>query len=506
MDAATRRYAGENTAWLSFDAAVWIEDTWAAGGFDDVLVLADADIGCSFDHTVLRFAGAAGNNPILFSPNPNLDMVLVRLNLLVRLWRRLDWTLDELDLALRALIGPAELLAADSIGQALERALTSLSRVKEIARRLGIGARQRVDLVALERPMPTVGPGSTYARLFLTPRIDPTFDDPHGAFLVADRPLAQHRSAVQGALGMSAADVDEVLTARGPGPAGAKLMVDTVSLLFRHALLAKAMGLTVTELINLGEIVGIDPFSATLEFLDAHDDLRASGLTVADLDYLFAHRFDPVGPFRPDPAAVRGLVVEIGDGVRRLEAEHAVPSDLALLGDDVVARELGLVLPAELAGELVAMWQRQLVHRALEPNIAETDLVDPAALAAFGEVTVEHRPDPEAPGRFVQVLSYRGVPRPARADAVKGAAPPLSSLLDMVLAQAAARQAKISWLIPDDDDVLDSMFGVPPAEAANQESDRRTTFADGRDAPGAGDASSPIRGVDHGQCVRRRGG
>ena len=79
-----------------------------------------------------------------------------------------------------------------------------------------------------------------------------------------------------------------------------------------------------------------------------------------EVDYLFTHRFDPVGPFRPDPAAVLALAIEIGDSVRRLAAERAVPSDPALLGDDVVARELGLVLPADVAGKVLALWQRQL--------------------------------------------------------------------------------------------------------------------------------------------------
>ncbi|MBL8927833.1 MAG: peptidoglycan-binding protein [Pseudonocardia sp.] len=452
LAAATRRFPGG-----TFDAAAWA--TAAAGRIGDVLVLASPDTECRFDTTTVRLAGSADDT---------IDVELVRLNLLVRLWRRLGWTLDELDLALRAVVpGGAAGLRGPRLGRALRIALRSLSQIDEVARRLAIEPRRRVDLLALRGPMATVGAGSAYARLFLSPRPQPVFDDPEGGYLTTSRLLADHRVAVQGALGLSSSDIDAVLEASGLDPAAVPLDLDTVSLLHRYALLATALGVGVPELITLSRLFGVDPFTATLEFLDAYDDLRASGLTATELDHLFA---PPLAQPGPDPA-VRALAVEVGDGVRRLVAEHTAPADPALLGDDVVARELGLVLPPDVADTVVAMWQRQLVHRAEKADVATDDLVHLADIAAFGEVTIEHRPDPDAPDRFVQVLLYRGVPVRTRTDAVKAAAPALGALLDDVLAQAATRQATIRWLVPDE--AVDTLFG-PAAD----EGTRRQLFAD----------------------------
>ncbi|WP_245784929.1 neuraminidase-like domain-containing protein [Geodermatophilus amargosae] len=465
LAAVTRRFRQEGAVWEDFDAAAWVASAWSRMG--DVLVLTDPGPGCRFDTTTVRTAGSADRS---------IDTELVRLNLLVRLWRRLDWTLDELDLALRALLphGTTGLDAA-GVGAALAAALTSLSHVQEVATRLGVGPRGRVDLLALWGPLPSVGSGSTYARLFLSPRPGPVFDHPEGNYLTSGQRLITHRSAVQGALGLSTDDVDAILATAGLKTATAPLTLQTVSVLFRHAHLAGALHVPVGDLITLSRLLGIDPFAATPAFLDAYDQFRTTGLTVAELDFLVAHRFDATGPLRPDPAVVLALAVEVGNGVRRLEAQHAVPSDPGLLGDDVVARELALVLPAELAGTLVALWHRQVVHRAAAPGIAEADLVPSAAVAPFPEVILEHRPDPAAPGRFVQLLSYRGVPRPARTAVIATAVPALTALLDRVLAQAAEWQAMVAWLVPDD--AVEELFGWPPGDSPDAERRRRRRFA-----------------------------
>ncbi len=72
------------------DASPWIDARWP-GDFKDILLLADATAGCDFDSTIVHFADG----------RPIDKVALVRMNLLVRLWRKLRWSLDEVDQALR---------------------------------------------------------------------------------------------------------------------------------------------------------------------------------------------------------------------------------------------------------------------------------------------------------------------------------------------------------------------------------------------------------------------
>jgi hypothetical protein len=503
-----------------FDAATWLDTAWADGAFSQVLLLADDDSGRSFEHTRLRVAGAP--EPADPAADGSLDGVLLRLNLLVRLWRRLGWRLEELDAALRALLpGGRGGLAADALGTGMRTALVYLAHLAELADRLGLRAR-RADLLALWGDMPTRSPASTYARVFLSPRtgtLDPVFDHPTGAYLTAGKPLAEQRAAVQAHLGMSAAEVDAVLAAAKLDPAKAPLTVGTVSLLFRHGLLARALKLPVADLLALVELSGVDPFhplhadqqtpattlplppgpkgppadhplSGTLAFLDLVEALKAAGLSVAELDYLLRHRFDPVGPYRVDDAAVLRLASETADGLRAIDAEHTPPQnrtppdDPITLSDDTVARELGLVQSADVAAATIAMWQHQIVYTATKTHVTDADHINPKAIATFGEVTIDYNPDTE-----VQRLTYRGVPVASRVAAIKQAVPAsavLGELLADVVGQAEwFRATALDPLIRADD--TETLFGPPPettgdpaqdAQALQKyERDRRELFA-----------------------------
>jgi hypothetical protein len=504
-----------------FDAATWLNTAWAGGAFSQILLLADDDAGGSFEHTRLRIVGAL--EPTDPAADGSLDGVLLRLNLLVRLWRRLGWRLEELDAALRALLpGGRDGLAADALSTGMRTALVYLAHLAELADRLGLRGR-RTDLLALWGDMPTLGPASTYARLFLSPRtgtLDPVFDHPTGAYLTAGKPLAEHRAAVQAHLGMSAAEVDAVLAAAKLDPAKTPLTMGTVSLLFRHRLLARALKLPVADLIALVELSGVDPFhplhadqqtpattlplppgpdgppadhplAGTLGLLDLVEALRAAGLSVAELDYLLRHRFDPVGPYRLDADTVLRLATEVADGLRAIDADHTPPQDRTppedpvTLSDDMVARELGLVLSADVAATTLAMWQHQIIYTATKTHVTDAEHIKPKPIAEFGEVTVDYNPDTE-----VQRLTYRGVPVPSRVQAIKQAAPVssvLEELLDEVAGQAERfRAAALDPLIRAVD--TEPLFGPPPettGDAAQDaqaletyEHDRRARFAE----------------------------
>ncbi|MDC0769105.1 neuraminidase-like domain-containing protein [Streptomyces sp. HD] len=487
LAAATQRYHRDD-----FDAAVWVEDAWAKGRFAQVLVLGDSDPGCSFEHTRLRLIGTPEPPPDQQATDTTLDAAFLRLNLLVRLWRRLGKPLDSLDVSLRTLLpgGRGSLLpgAGQSLpagfGEALRTALIYLAHTGEIADRLGVAANRQIDLLTLWEPMPTAGRDATYARLFLTPRTGsphPVFDHPTGDYLAESTKtsLASQRPAVEAALGMTAADIDAVLQSVGRAPDAALLTLETVSLLYRHALLARGLRLPVREVIALRELTGIDPFHAlydkpaagatprrtlplpggakgagvdyprvgTLAFLDTVDALRAVSMTPADLGYVLRHSVDPLGPYRSDETAILRLAAEIADALRSLAAEHAAPEDAASLTDDMVARELGLVLPAELAAQVSAMWQRQVSYTATKRAVPRAEQIDPRPFQGFPELTISYAPDTgSTPGTGTQQVAYRGVPVPERIARITAAGAGAGTLLGELLAQIV--QQKEQALLP----------------------------------------------------------
>jgi hypothetical protein len=350
----------------------------AAVSFQGVLVLADPDAGCDFEATAVQFADGQPASPISF----------LRLNLFVRLWRKLGWTMAEVDRALVVLMPSGRRF--DEAGLAhrpLETALVHMAHLKALDERLRVAKPSRLTLLTLWSDIDTGGKDSTYGRLFLSPTIlrnDQIFDNPTGDYLSAAWLASQgagkpadfvlirgHLSAVRSALGLTADEVTEIL-ADAELPPDAGLSISNLSILYRYGLLAKALKLSVRDLIVLKVLSGLDPFhpvaadaladitgdypfSQTLAFADVADQVRQSGLKVADLDFLLRRRFDPVGPYRPNPDATFALLKGLGDGVRTIRAANAVPADPGGLTEDLLAEKLGLLLAPDATQRLLRM-------------------------------------------------------------------------------------------------------------------------------------------------------
>lgn len=145
--------------------------------FARILVLADPDSGCSFDLTLLQFADGGAVDAI----------TLLRMNLLVRLWRKLGWPLEEVDRALQVFVPKNAPYATATLDRRpLRSALVQIAHLNELASMLPLGKQGRMKLLALWADIPTAGDRSLYAQLFLTrriQRIDDVFDHPFGKYL-----------------------------------------------------------------------------------------------------------------------------------------------------------------------------------------------------------------------------------------------------------------------------------------------------------------------------------
>lgn len=169
--------------------------------FDEILVLADPSAGCDFDQTTVQYASGRAADGIAF----------LKINVFVRLWRKLGWSIDEVDRSLQAFIPAAAPFEAATLARRpLQTAFVYLAHLNELATRLAVGKHARLKLLTLWAEVPTTGRQPLYAQLFLAPgvlRSDDVFDHPLGHYLAPEwtQALAESRSHVVSRSGVPAA-------------------------------------------------------------------------------------------------------------------------------------------------------------------------------------------------------------------------------------------------------------------------------------------------------------
>lgn len=273
--------------------------------------------------------------------------------------------------------------------------------------------------------------------------------------------LKGHLPALEGALGLTADEIGTALDAAKLSLNSAELSLPHVSLLYRHRVLARGLGLSVEELITLIELSGIDPFTAlgpapfatladdhpfsqTLRFVDTAETVAASGLSVEDLDYLLRHRYDPTGAYRARPEQTLALLATLAEGVQAIRSAHAVPDDPGSMTEEEFRQQLGLVLPPAVSERFQALLSGTAQFTAAASGIDPAARLDRAQFA--GEQSISDLSwDPTTQ---TQTLTVRGVLFDERKARLRDAyAPPLltsaqqatlATLLDLV--QAAADQ------------------------------------------------------------------
>lgn len=506
----TAAYAGSG-----FNAKAWLDGQLQTNSFNRVLVLADLETGCDFDKTIFRYASGTAADPIAF----------LRLNLFVRLWRGLGWSIEETDRALRAFVPKnVQFETANLSKRPLRSALIYIAHLKALERKLKLSKQARTNLMTLWSPLPTTGKNPLYAQLLLTRSVlksDPVFDDALGNYLTpagidaraqthvftaiahdvapanklnsadftakprvsveydatlkvqrlsytgvltnAQRtqiaalsnslvlaPLLDdaqkqgeeystikgHMLALQGALGLTAEEIDQILADNNKLAATQPLSVDAVSLLYRYGVLAKALKMPVRELIALKAMSGLAPFkqlrnqeltdiaddypfSQTLRFVEVAEEVKKSGLSVTDLRYILRHDFDAAGPLASDTEAMLALVRTMAAGVRAIEAEHHIPDDPGAIDDETLRRKLGLALPSDVVDRVIAMFMGTAEFTARKSGVNQAQSLD--AEAFTGEpsiVSVAYDPT-----RNMQTLTFRGVLLTAQKNNLKGRLP-----------------------------------------------------------------------------------
>ncbi len=235
--------------------------------------------------------------------------------------------------------------------------------------------------------------------------------------------LKGHLLTLQGRLNLTADEIGHILEDAGMSLDTGALSIPNISLLYRYGMLAKALKLSVPELIALKQLSGLDPFkplhpdplmqleddhpfSQTLRFVEVVEAVEASGLQVDDLAYWLRHRFDETGPYRPNREDTLALLKTLAEGIHAIRLEHAVPEDPGAMSDEVLRQKLGLALPADVVERFLAMMNGTVEFTATKTGVAQVDELQPALFVHEQRIRqVRYQQEPYK----AQKLTLRGV-------------------------------------------------------------------------------------------------
>ena len=402
LDNLKAQYLTRNPS-STFDAKAWLTKLLPANYSKKVLVLADPNTGCNFAGTTLQYADGSAAQPLDF----------LKLNLFVRLWKKLGWSMDETDRALQAFFPPTLPAFTDAsfsktFGDAWKTALVYLAHLDDLNTLLA-PALGRVALLPLWTDLPVQGENPLYAQLFLTPGVlnnDFTFDDPNGQFPLPATDLAAgqallsaHSATIQGVLSLTSAEVGAILQ-DASAPNGFSLA--NLSTCYRYSLLAQCLQLPVADMIALKTMAALNPFQAlsgtplhvlkddillnqTIAFVKQVAAVQNSGFTVTDLKYLLRHQFDPVGPYQSDPDALIALVRTLAALLRQIQAQYAVPANLPATSESLIDQTLSSLFPAAILKSLFAQFTNSQTYTSTASSATG---LDPADFAQEPEITV----------------------------------------------------------------------------------------------------------------------
>ena len=410
----------------------------------DTIVLFSPNSTCDLSATTIRRLGSAF---------PGLgESVWLRLHRFLRLWRKLGWTMPEVDGAMRA-------LNTTEIDGAL---IDSLSRIHALKTEL---RQPIIQLLSLWAPLDTFDSrfqGRTlYHSLFRNRAVinDPAYtvfvlNDAGSELADATAPLDAHLTAVQAALRISAEELALLRQATGLDEPEALVTLTNLSLLYRHAFFSRALKLKVRDYIALAHLMGVELAAPavpaqTVRFVKRVRGVRESGFTAAQLTYLFRHLSDPPSTVAPAKEGIVVLLKQIQEGLRRVLDETALVPDptgellharLAMLLD---AAQVGAAIAIiERTSEMAASEQDAFVDQHFAPFLSDladakgvlfAPLQDPQSGPSAAEIAT--RRDYVYPRLTVYLRSFlsRSLVKQTLADALKLEGAAIQLLLETVL-------------------------------------------------------------------------
>jgi hypothetical protein len=269
----------------------------------------------------------------------------------IRLWRKLNWTIPQTDMAIVGLT-PANSTRYDITANTIQY----LSWIKKLFERTAIPIER---LLAFWADISTHGEHSLYKKVFLTPNIlaiDRVFaPDVNGNVLAATSTLTAHMPGIMAALQMTA---DEIAQIRSYLAMPDVLSLSNLSAILRYGSLAKYLKLPVKRLLHLAMLFG-NPFlnsGATYEFVLVCEDIREAGFKPEQLSYMMVHTTEP--GITPSDRAILTIARDLHEGLRNNESSHVIPQEITA---DLLKQQLMLVFDEEVCNRIMAFLDGSIV-------------------------------------------------------------------------------------------------------------------------------------------------
>ena len=420
------------------DIKAWVRRQENYDRIMDIITLADPTGGgddCDFGKLEFRLSLPVSSPADTSTRISEADFM--RLLRFIRLWRKLGWTVEQVDAALCALFpvppfpAAADALKTDAgLDAGFRDALPRLGVVVRVMRALGLNPqRDLMPLLACWSPLGTHGASSLYRQMFLNPALlaqDAAFaDNGYGEFLKdGAQSLLAHAEALRSAFNLTGEEFQLIADALA-FDANTLLSLDAVSAVFRRGWLARKLKLSVREFLLLTRLTGLDPFAAPdptapaiLRLVELVQALRERSLKPSAALYLIWHQ-DLSGRSTPTDTQVASFARSLRLGLSAVESEFAVKDDpdgtlaqtrmTLVYGSEASAFFFGLVndtLTVETGfGDPGGLFADDARRQAVEAAAGQT--VAGAPRIAFDD--------------FRKQLAFTGVMTQTRADAIKAA-------------------------------------------------------------------------------------
>lgn len=417
----------------------------------------------------------------------------------IRLWRKLGWSMQDLDRALTVLgvnkpqqqHQPTIALGATAAAPINNKVLTQLSHIQRLHEQLGVSVERLLPLWGkidgaryIDHDAPGQPPFATlYERLFRNKGVinppDAVFTQDPSQLKELENKLSEHTTTIGAALGVSAADLDlllsdpDVLSQVGLPPKSKSddtLSLENLSTLYRHATLAKALRLSVRNYLIALKLT-FNPFPDTVDtvdtvlFVEQLQALAGSDLTLVELDYLTRHRILESDRAAPTEEEIARILTALRSELRQIAAENRFEEDSAAPGGptvdldgDLTSRKLALLgWECGLIDQVIATFNDAVTYRVKLTGLSKKVVKDIAKLNDPGiyEVPLSNLPANVIPKNLTKVVTHaKGMLKASRRlipsersillNAVKNL-PPVKSAVKKLIDQQDAYLGKISY-------------------------------------------------------------
>jgi protocatechuate 3,4-dioxygenase beta subunit len=318
--------------------------TWVKANFEplrSLVLLHEPNSLCQVATTYLKTMAQAYESAA--APAAPLLPFLDKMHRFIRLWRRLGWTIEEVDTVLTA-------LKAINFTPSL---VAQISAFKTIKTRTQMPIDQ---LASLFGDIETQGEKPLFSKLFQSKAIqqlDTVFmPDAFGTLFTQNTTILAHKNAILAAFKLKNEELTAILDNAGLTP---DLTLSNLSFIYRYTALAKALKVKVEEFIALKRLTGILPFSdlrlgvfedidpqRTVNFLNLVEILKGGNLKISELDYAIQGKGVGI-----TDAQIHKTLTTSHNNWLKIETEHGEPTADLDINEAFLRQKMGLICTSE---------------------------------------------------------------------------------------------------------------------------------------------------------------